>query len=194
MKPSLLPLAILANLMKYMNEAVDEVRKAEHRALLAEGNRILVGTKYLWLYAQENLPEGFGEWLAALRGLHLKTGRAWAIKESLRDLWDYQRRGWAERHWQAWYFWATHSRLPPVIEAAKTLQRHLPNILTYFEHRITNAASEGLNSMIETLKKTPMGSAIGVIGRWPFIFTWGALISIRLFQRLRRGGATLRAN
>ncbi len=129
------------HLMKYMLKAVDEVRKAEHRTLLAEGNRVLVGTKHLWLFSEENLPEALEEWLAALRCLHLKTGRAWAIKEDLRDLWSYQRRGWAERHWRQWYFWATHSRLPPVIEAAKTLQRHLPNILTYFEHRVTNAAS-----------------------------------------------------
>ncbi len=162
------------HLMKYMLKAVDEVRKAEHRALLAEGNRVLVGTKHLWLFSEENLPEALEEWLEALRCLHLKTGRAWAIKEDLRDLWSYQRRGWAERHWQKWYFWATHSRLPPVIEAAKTLQRHLANVLTYFEHRVTNAASEGLNSMIETLKKTLMGFGIGSITRWPSTFTWGA--------------------
>jgi transposase len=162
------------HVMTHMLQAVDDVRKAEHRALLAEGNRLLVGTKYLWLYSEENLPEGLEEWLAALRGLHLKTGRAWAIKESLRDLWDYQRRGWAERHWRQWYFWATHSRLPPVIAVAKMVQRHLPNILTYFEHRVTNAASEGLNSKIGTVKKTPMGSAIGITSRWPFTFTVGA--------------------
>ena len=70
------------------------------------------------------------------------------MKESLRDLWRYQRRAWAERHWRRWYFWATHSRLPPMIKAARTLRAHLPNILTYFKHRITNAMSEGLNSKI----------------------------------------------
>jgi len=171
------------HVMRYMLKAVDEVRKAEHRALLAEGNRILSGTKYLWLYSEENLPEPLEEWLAALRGLHLKTGRAWALKESLRDLWSYQRRGWAERHWRHWYFWATHSRLMPVIAAAKTVQRHLPNILTYFEHRVTNAASEGLNSKIEAIKKTPMGFAIGIISRWPFTFTVGASISTLLGRK-----------
>ena len=35
--------------------------------------------------------------------MHLQTGRAWAIKESLRNLWNYQRKGWALRHWKAWY-------------------------------------------------------------------------------------------
>lgn len=38
------------------------------------------------------------------------------------------------------------ARLAPVIETARLIHRHLPNILTYFMHPITNAVSEGLNS------------------------------------------------
>jgi transposase len=100
-----------------------------------------------------------------LHPLHLRTGRAWAIKEALRDLWHYQSKGWALRHWKQWYFWATHSRLPAVIKAARTVKRHLDNVMTYFDHRITNATSEGINSKIQTLKKTPMGFAIATIGK-----------------------------
>jgi transposase len=157
------------HLMTHMLKAVDDVRKAEHRTLRAAGDQTLTGSKYLWLYSLENLPEDHEEWFALLRELHLKTGRAWAIKESLRELWDYQRRGWAEHHWKRWYFWATHSRLAPVIKAANTVRRHLPNVMTYFDHRITNALSEGLNSKIQTIKKTPVDSEIGITSRWPFI-------------------------
>jgi len=149
------------HVMTHMLKAVDAVRKAEHRALRAAGEETLTGTKYLWLYSLENLPERHAGRFAQLRRLHLRTGRAWAIKESLRDLWRYQRRGWAERHWQHWYFWATHARLAPVRQAAKTLRNHLPNVLTYFAHRITNASSEGLNSRIQLIKKTPAVFAIG---------------------------------
>ncbi len=35
--------------------------------------------------------------------------------------------------------------------------------MTYFDHRITNATSEGLNSKIQTIKKTPAGFATGII-------------------------------
>jgi hypothetical protein len=35
-----------------------------------------------------------------------------------------------------------------MIDKAKLLARHLPNILTYFTHRITNAVAKGLNSKI----------------------------------------------
>ena len=142
------------HIMKHMSEAVDAVRKAEHRRLRAEGDEALKGTKYLWLYAKENLPEASRERFAALRALHLKTGRAWAIKESLRELWGYRRKGWALRHWKRWYFWATHSRLQPMVRVARMIRGHLDNVVTYFEHRITNATSEGLNSKIQTVKKT----------------------------------------
>jgi transposase len=168
------------HVMTHLLKAVDEVRKAEHRALRAAGDETLTGTKYLWLYSEENLPERHEERFSVLRRLHLKTARAWALKESLRDLWCYHRRGWAERHWQQWYFWATHSRLAPVIKVAYLLRRHLPNVLTYFDHRITNAVSEGLNSKIQTIKKTLMGSATGSTSRWPFTSTAEDLTFTRL--------------
>jgi len=143
------------HVMKHMTEAVDGVRKAEHRRLQAEGDDTLKRSKYLWLFSEENLPEKDAERFAGLKAMNLKTGRAWAIKESLRDLWRYRYKGWARRFWKKWYFWATHSQLKPIVKVARMLKSHLANVLTYCDHRITNAASEGLNSKIQGLKKTP---------------------------------------
>ena len=145
------------HVMQQLGQAVDGVRKQEHRQLRALGDDSLTGSKYLWLYGNENLPERHEERFAALRAMNLKTGRAWALKESLRDLWSYKSRTWAERHWKRWYFWATHSRLKPVIQAATTLKVHLPNIFTFFRHRITNALAESLNAKIQRLKRAAHG-------------------------------------
>jgi transposase len=145
------------HIMAHMGDAVDHVRKQEHRALRAAGDETLTGSKYLWLYGAERMPEQHQDRFLALQALNLKTARAWAIKETLRQLWSYRRTAWAERHWKGWYFWATHSRLQPVIDVARLIHRHLPNILTYFTHRVTNAVSEGLNSKIQTIKKRAYG-------------------------------------
>ena len=145
------------HIMKHMNDAVDKVRKKEHRALMKEGIDILKRSKYLWLYAKENLPPTYKDQFKAVQEANLKTGRAWAIKESLRRLWSYRRKGWLIRFWKQWYFWATHSKLGPVIQCARTLRRRLDNIFTYVSHPITNATSEGLNSKIQTIKKTANG-------------------------------------
>ncbi len=145
------------HVMGHMGGAVDSVRKSENRALRKGGDDTLVGSKYLWLYSKENLPERDRRRFAALRSIDLRTGRAWAIKENLRQLWRYHRRGWGERHWKSWYFWATHSRLRPVIEVARMLKRRLDGILSYFDHRITNAGSESLNSRIQAIRVAARG-------------------------------------
>ena len=145
------------HIMSHMGTAVDTVRKREHRVLRDEGNDVLTGSKYVWLYAGPNVPEKHQSRLLGLLERPLKTARAWAIKETLRDFWQYRRVGWARVFWKRWYCWATHSRLAPVIKVAKMLKRHLPNVLSYFTHRITNAVSEGLNSKIQTIKKMAYG-------------------------------------
>ena len=145
------------HIAKHMGEAVDQVRRDENRELTATGDETLVGTKHLWLWRQENLPERHHDWFARLRAANLRTGRAWALAECLRGLWEYTRKAWAMKWWRSWYFWATHSKLAPVIDVARMINNHLECVMTYFDHRITNAVSEGLNSKIQTIKKMASG-------------------------------------
>jgi len=142
---------------RYVTEAVDQVRRQEHKALQAQDDLRLKGTKHLWLWNEENIPAWRRAEFEAVKHAELKTSRAWAIKEALRGFWDYGYPKRAARYFKAWYFWATHSRLAPMIAAAKTLKRHLPNLLTYFKHWITNATAEGINSKIQTLKLMACG-------------------------------------
>ena len=55
------------------------------------------------------------------------------------------------------YFWATHFRLQPVIDAAKSLKRHEAGLLSYFAHRLTNAGAEGINSRIQAIRVAGRG-------------------------------------
>jgi transposase len=142
---------------RLVSEAVDKIRRQEHKMLAASGDESLKGTKHLWLANRENIPEWRNEEFDNVRRLNLQTGRAWAIKEALRHFWRYVYAKCAEKFFNRWYFWATHSRLAPMIKAAKTLKEHLPNILTYFKHRITNATAEGLNSKIQMVKEMACG-------------------------------------
>ena len=52
------------HIMKYMLEAVDAVRKAEHRRLLANGDETLKRTKFLWFFSQEIFPRS--RWIGSL--------------------------------------------------------------------------------------------------------------------------------
>jgi len=76
---------------------------------------------------------------------------------SLRELWDQPTHAAGEAWYKRWHFWATHSRLQPVKKVAKMIRRHLDGVLAYFTHRITNSASEALNSTIQMIKKRAFG-------------------------------------
>jgi transposase len=140
------------HVMGHVSNAVDTVRNQEHRALMGSGNKTLKGSKYLWLYSRKNVPLQRREAFAMLKRQALKVGRAWAINEALRCLWRYiyPASGW--KFWKRWYCWATHRRLEPIRTAAQTIRRHIANSVPYYQHPVTNAMSEGLNSQIQKLK------------------------------------------
>ena len=142
---------------KYLGEAVDKVRRQEHKELLAQGDETLKGTRQLWLYNPQNFSPEQAEEFSALKDLHLKVARAWAAKELFSKFWEYQEEGWARRFFKDWFGWVSRSRLKPLVEVAQMLQRHLENLLTYLRHHITNAVTEGLNSKIQSLKSAARG-------------------------------------
>jgi transposase len=141
----------------HLGDAVDRVRRQERKSPVMEEDDRLVGTKYLWLRNPANFTDAAWKAFKALRESTLKTARAWALKESAMSLFDYSYEAAAQKHFKWWYNWATHSRLQPVIEVARTLKGRLANILTYLKHRITNATSESINSKIQWVKYTARG-------------------------------------
>jgi transposase len=142
---------------QHMNKAVDKVRREENKHLLQAGDERLVGSRFFWLYARENIPDRYELSFSALRDANLKTARAAAIKEQLRHLWDQPTREHGEAWWKAWFQWASHCRLEPVKKVARMVKAHLPNVLTYFTHPITSATNEAINGVIQTLIKRAYG-------------------------------------
>ncbi|MCU7526768.1 MAG: ISL3 family transposase, partial [Ignavibacteria bacterium] len=136
------------HVMKMMNEAVDDVRKQEQSKV-----KELKNSKYSWLKNEKNLSEKQSEKFLNLKNQNLKTVRAYNIKLSLQEFWDSQNRNEATQYLKKWYFWATHSRLTPVTEAAKTVKKHWDGILNYFDSRITNGILEGINSIVQLQKR-----------------------------------------
>lgn len=141
----------------HLSDAVDKVRRVERKAQAQVGDRRLVGTKHDWLRNPENFSRS--DWIKfkPLRESKLKTARAWALKEAGMALFSYSYRKAARRYFKWWYYWASHSRLAPMVAVAKMLKSRITNVLTYFSHRITNAMSESLNAKIQWVKYTARG-------------------------------------
>jgi transposase len=137
------------HVVKHLGEAVDQVRRAENKALQAEGDDRLKGTRQIWLFNKKvNLSPAPRRRFASVRSHGMKTARGWAIKEEFRWFWRDGYSMSAEGFFGQWYAWTARCRRRPVIRVARMLKRHLPNVLSYYRHQITNAAREGFNSVI----------------------------------------------
>jgi transposase len=163
------------HLVGHMTDAVDRIRRQEQRVLKAMGDDRLTGSRQMWLYGFERLPERWRGRMDELRGQKLKTSRAWAIKEMFRDLWACRSVPEARAFFAHWYGWAIRSGLGPVRKVAKMFKRHLPQILTYFVHHLTNALAEGLNNRIASLVKKAYGYRSRVRFKTDIFFHLGGL-------------------
>jgi transposase len=140
------------HIMKIMNQAVDEVRRQE-----AKTTDVLKKTRYLWLKNPNNLTGKQRRKMDSLTDHNLKTARAYQIRLTLQELFEQPDRKTGEAFLKCWYFWATHSRLEPIIQAAKTIKRHWEGVLNWFDSMITIGLLEGFNSLIQAAKARARG-------------------------------------
>jgi len=139
------------HVVKLINEAVDGVRRAEQKT-----HAELKNSRYLWLKNPPNLSERQRAQLHSLSASNLKTGRAYRIRLAFQELYLQPAQS-AEGFLKKWYWWATHSRLPPVIAAARMVKRHWNGILRWFLTKIANGIMEAINSLVQAAKAKARG-------------------------------------
>jgi transposase len=140
------------HVMKIINQAVDQVRRAEQRE-----QAVLKGTRYLWLRNPNTLSARQAALLDSLPSQTLKTARAYQIKLAFQELYQQKTPKKAAAFLKRWHFWATHSRLPPIIEAARTIRQHQSGVLRWFHSHIANGLIEGINSLVQAAKAKARG-------------------------------------
>ena len=160
---------------KYLGEAVDSVRKQEHRRLSQAGTSPLTGSKWAWLKKYRDGRSAEAVSFRTLNQLNLKTSRAWCIKENFAQFWSYRYQGAAKRFFDAWSTNAMRSRLEPVKKVVKMLRRHETGLLNFSQHRISNACAEGFNSAIQLIKANARGFRNFVNYRARILFHCGKL-------------------
>lgn len=142
------------HIMKIINQAVDAVRKKE-----VATNPILIGTRYIFLKNQENLTMLQKAALERIKisGLNLKTMKALHIREAFQQIYNAINPLLFETLLKKWYFWATHSRIEPIMQAAYTIKRHWNGVLNWVRYRISNGILEGFNSIFQAAKTKARG-------------------------------------
>lgn len=142
------------HILKIINGAVDQVRREE---ILSQP--ILTNARYVLLKNEQNLTKNQRQKLEELQlsKLNLKSIRALHIRENFQEIYKASTDEDFEIMLKKWYFWATHSRLDPVIKAAKTIKRHWDGVLAWKKSQISNGILEGLNSIVQAAKAKARG-------------------------------------
>lgn len=140
------------HIVKILNEGVDEVRREE-----VKDNIALKKTRYIWLKNEANWTANQRDTFNNLSKLNLKTAKAFRIRLNFQEFFSQPDKVSGEAFLNKWYYWATHSRLEPMIKAAKTVKSHWNGILEWFESHLTTGFIEGMNGIIQAAKSKARG-------------------------------------
>ena len=142
------------HILKIINGAVDQVRREE-----ISSQPILTNARYVLLKNEKNLTQNQRQKLEELQlsKLNLKSIRALHIRENFQEIYKASTDEDFETLLKKWYFWATHSRLDPVIKAAKTIKKHWDGVVAWKKSQINNGILEGLNSIVQAAKAKARG-------------------------------------
>lgn len=139
---------------KVLQTAVDTVRKQEVQIYA-----MLKGTKYIFLKNEKNLTNAqrLKRQELSMSRLNLKSIKALHIRENFQEIYKMPTPELFESMLKRWYFWATHSRIQPMIDAARTIKAHWEGVVQWKRSHIDNGLLEGLNSLIQAAKAKARG-------------------------------------
>lgn len=143
------------HLMKIINGAVSDIRKSESKE-----NEMLKGTKHIFDKNRSNMSARQLEYLEKkleLKGLRLKTVRAYHIREAFQEIYKAESKEEFVARLKKWHSWARRCRLEPMKKAAKTMSEHWEGVVRWYDSRINNGILEGLNSLIQSAKSKARG-------------------------------------
>jgi transposase len=146
----------------HLNQALDQVRRAESGQLRAAGSAAAQRLKHLrWkLLKRHSRVRGKARReLGRLLNTKLTTARAWALKDLFEHFWTYKSVRCAGQFLDFWTWRALRSRIEPMRKVARMLRSHEELLLNWFKAKgeISSGAVEGLNNKIRVVTRRSYG-------------------------------------
>jgi len=143
-----------------VSEALDETRREEWRRLRAqepEAAKDVKGLRWALLKNPWNLTPKQGVRLSTLQRDNRRLYRAYLLKEEFAAILDRRQPNVVKGMLIDWMGWASRSRLPAFVKVARTIRKHLDDIVAYVRWRVTNSTAEGLNTKARLLTRRAYG-------------------------------------
>jgi transposase len=145
------------HVLRHVNDAVDETRRAEFFRQGGPARGLLRGKRWLLLRRWANLEPHERRTVNELLALNRRLAKAYLLKEQVARLWDYRYEGAALRFLLAWLGALRWQRLPAFQKVARLLLRHLDGILAYCHDKVPFGVVEAINGNIRALLRRGRG-------------------------------------
>jgi transposase len=145
------------HVLRHVNEALDETRRAEFFRKGGEARGLLRGKRWLLLRRWADLDRDERHLVKELLALNRRLAKAYLLKEQLAHLWAYTYEGAARRFLTTWLRALRWQRLPAFQTVAKLLLRHLDGILAYCHEKVPFGKVEAINGNIRAMLRRGRG-------------------------------------
>ena len=144
---------------KYGREVIDRVRVDQANQLRAnkQDRRVIKSSRWLLLRNRRSLTTSQAVHLDEILAANEPLMTAYVLRDELKRLWFYRRRGWAKRAWAQWYQHAMDSGIAALRRFATRLEPYLHGIIARCDHPLNTSIVEGINNTIKVIKRRAYG-------------------------------------
>ena len=139
------------HLIKYLNEAIDKVRRRE-----VKQHQDLKNSRYALLKNPENLTERQRIHFEAIADANYEVSKAWQVIENFKALFS-KGKLMATLSFLQWANDATKRKIKEVDKVVEMFKNHLSGVVNALLINLTNAMAERLNGKIQELKTVARG-------------------------------------
>lgn len=147
------------HVLHHLSRALDNVRRLEYKRVADKDKRFIKGQRYTLLSHKANLDLEGKHALDLLLKANKRLNKAYVLKESFGQLWDYNNPTWARKFFGNWKKQLRWSRLKPFEDFVALVERHWDGIVSYCrpDHKVSLGFMEGLNNKIRVIQRRAFG-------------------------------------
>jgi transposase len=147
------------HVLGHLSDALDEVRRQEYNRVNDKDRKYIKGQRYTLLSHMANLDTDGRRSLKLLLKANRRLHKAYLLKESFGQLWDYSYPASARKFFENWKTQLRWQKLEPYEKFADMIERHWNGIVSYChpDNKVSLGFMEGLNNKIRVIQRRAYG-------------------------------------
>lgn len=147
------------HIIKHLSDAVDQVRRQEYKRVNDKERKYIKGQRYTLLSHKANLDKDGRRSLKLLLKANKRLHKAYILKESFGQLWDYSYPASARKFFENWKSQLRWQRLKPFKKFTAMIEKHWDGIISYChpDNKVSLGFMEGLNNKIRVIQRRAYG-------------------------------------